>query len=1073
MREYEDYFEHWIGDQKNKEVYQELRNQYKAADDCFHMRFDEVNERDREAEFDNCIKKVNEIWDSCSQEDEGIRKMVFLTKGNILLRKGQYRGEKFHDSQECYQQACMILEQDYNPDQLDFLDLMLQLNLGKYFRNMGKNNQRSDYWRAQDEFKDVKEKIEKRKAEREGREENKFKEWETHLWLEAEINIGRTQRYLYLLSEAKKCFLDIVGLLSNYAYEDKNKKLCINDSLDPYIHDETKWEAKRKQLGGTEILYREFLIQALVQLGVAYQKSRDYKMAQDICVAVLEINPENIDAANNLGVCLRKQRIKKNIKEVIDFKGSVTSEYFDKSYVELFESLAARGNRFAKLHTIKCKLDQRQEGEDKIGKEIDDLLQSNPDDQEVRLQKGLFLQEFRKLKDSQDIFEELYQESSHISKGTIGLKAYYNIAENLLRQAKFREAKKYVEKIDEECKITDSRDSSESTKEGTCTYNKEMLMDDLPEGDLLAEINKGWCLMKLGDYEAAKECYEHIMENYKEMPDRLMEKNRMMIKNNLSECYLHLIKGEDKEKDRQLLEAVKGLLEEVCEKEPNNATANWHWGYYHKLMCQRLHGKEKKIELDKALDCFRKAELYKTDDIFFHAGWVSAAVSPLLEGMEFEPDEKRELVRSIENRLRYSSSVYSMKECAMLASFIELMEKEYQNKQYEEKRLEKMYRSLARIRLKESEEGYGLFSHFMENDVFRKLEATKRGELLVALFCLYEQIIKIKEICRYKPDAGDEISVPVHYTTIDALKKLLSDDPDNSGRLRLWNTIYMNDSFEGECFVDMMRQVGLRKHNNRENIVDKKMKTYFPYLEKGDSQEDTMTPINENIYVSSFTKKGNAIHMWVPYADDAKGCAVTFADDFFDIRKMDDHLTDVSAYTDNDYPLYEIQYLDETKYNSWKKAEEEIQDGLSDAKDKIAWILDIMKEIWRILDDLEDRMDDRRVIKLAKSVVKEEQWKKLIWNFAASCLNEVRFLIKSSEYSYEDEVRMLHYSDESNADMKNFDVPRLFVEVNRDIQIKEVKLGSKINQSKVNEIVAWLTKTGKVERITSSGRHYK
>lgn len=27
MREYEDYFEHWIGNQGNKEIYQELRNQ--------------------------------------------------------------------------------------------------------------------------------------------------------------------------------------------------------------------------------------------------------------------------------------------------------------------------------------------------------------------------------------------------------------------------------------------------------------------------------------------------------------------------------------------------------------------------------------------------------------------------------------------------------------------------------------------------------------------------------------------------------------------------------------------------------------------------------------------------------------------------------------------------------------------------------------------------------------------------------------------------------------------------------------------------------------------------------------
>ena len=97
----------------------------------------------------------------------------------------------------------------------------------------------------------------------------------------------------------------------------------------------------------------------------------------------------------------------------------------------------------------------------------------------------------------------------------------------------------------------------------------------------------------------------------------------------------------------------------------------------------------------------------------------------------------------------------------------------------------------------------------------------------------------------------------------------------------------------------------------------------------------------------------------------------------------------------------------------------------------------------------------------------------MIRNFVSGCLNEVHFLIKSSEYSHEKEVRMLHYSYEPKFDTESFDVPRLYVEMERNIRIKEVKLGSKISDSQINEIVSWLAKTGKVECITKSGRHYK
>ncbi|WP_286154038.1 hypothetical protein, partial [Sporofaciens musculi] len=56
------------------------------------------------------------------------KKMLHLTKGNVLLRYGQYMGEHFYDPSEYYHQACIILKQIYDPDSDDFLDLMLQLN---------------------------------------------------------------------------------------------------------------------------------------------------------------------------------------------------------------------------------------------------------------------------------------------------------------------------------------------------------------------------------------------------------------------------------------------------------------------------------------------------------------------------------------------------------------------------------------------------------------------------------------------------------------------------------------------------------------------------------------------------------------------------------------------------------------------------------------------------------------------------------------------------------------------------------------------------------------------------------
>lgn len=1136
MKGYTDYFDGWIDGKDVK--YKNLRNMFITADKGFGQRMEIEQEENLENQsklfiqryFDENLAKIDRDWKEVYGEGE-LRKMACLTKGNILLRKGQYLGERFLASQEYYQQACIILEQCYMPDQGEFLDLMIQLNLGKYFRNMGKHNQRSDYRRALDEFEDIIKIIKTIK------EYPVSGSWEEHIRLEAMVNIGRTHRHLYQLKEAKKTLLDMIAEITVHSGEE----IKINDRLDPYIKaekerrgkaEETYWSKqdrgiqidkkdneKKDQSGKEDSLYEYYLIQALVQLSIVFQKSREYETGFDICVAILNRDPKNVDAANNLAVCLRKLDKKISAREyIVESKnkeaeeqkkeekkeeeqeeqqknadmGQNNSRYLAMCYKDIFDELGRKNNRFAKLHNIKCAMDELdinsdKDKTDKVKGDIEKLLKSNPNDQEVLLLEGLYWQKMENFKKSNKILKKLYERSHQLAKGTIGLKAYYNMADNLLRQNKHHEAKKYYERIVEEFqKVNPANDG----------FNSEVLkkwkdvLEVPPETDLLAEIALGWCLMSLGDYESAEKCYKNLLESYKDMPERIRTENQMRIKNNLAECLLYLAACPEKNTDEAMaekrLEEAHAYLTEVCIKEPNNATTNRHLGYYHILKAQKP-AESQEEELEEALDHFKRAELYNMEDVYVHAGWVSAAAQQL----SGEDRHEKHYGKRIENRLKYSSGIYSIKACAKLSEYIIQLEKGYQYSKRNNIRnkyeniIKTMYRSLARIRLSEKEEGYGMFRRFKENEIFRRLKADKRGELLVGLFRLYEQIIQIKDICRFVPDArGKKEWLPVHYTKTDTLKKLLSGDNGVSGKLRLWNTVYMNDTFEGESFIEMMKHAGKKKiqdsgSGDKESDIDRrvieKMKKYFPYLDKTASAEEALVPINENIYVTSFSREENGIYMWIPYGDDAKGCTITFEEDFFDIRKTRDGLTDVAAYSDEDYPLYEIQYLSEGDLRESSRKE-----------NKIANILDIMGEIWEILDDLENRLEGKGVLgamqkKKEKGPNKREEVQNetkqkeeaLVRGFIADCLNEVRFLIKSSEYSFEKEVRMLHYSYEPELETENFDIPRLYVNVDRDIRIKEVKLGPKISEFETNEIVSWLSKTGRVGCITKSGRHYK
>ena len=184
--------------------------------------------------------------------------------------------------------------------------------------------------------------------------------------------------------------------------------------------------------------------------------------------------------------------------------------------------------------------------------------------------------------------------------------------------------------------------------------------------------------------------------------------------------------------------------------------------------------------------------------------------------------------------------------------------------------------------------------------------ASKRGKILAWLFLIYRDVRKIKDACRYSPKAScHEILIPAHYTSLNTLKKLAAEE---NAYLRLWNSVYMNDPNEGSCFLELLKATC----NNlpEQEDADAALSKYFPHL---NNTKENLSPTNSNVYITSFCREKDDLQMWRLYGDDAKGCSLVFADDFLDIRSRIEGPLDLTEYSDHDYPLYEVQYIDEEK----------------------------------------------------------------------------------------------------------------------------------------------------------------
>ena len=325
-----------------------------------------------------------------------------------------------------------------------------------------------------------------------------------------------------------------------------------------------------------------------------------------------------------------------------------------------------------------------------------------------------------------------------------------------------------------------------------------------------------------------------------------------------------------------------------------------------------------------------------------------------------------------------------------------------------------------------------------------------------------------------------------HYTKGKTLQNLLDQDTGNtddtkfsvSGKTRLYNANYMNDPEEGvviEEILDPSKDGEITSYFEKRNILDPS-----PW------------------FLMSFTSKTDDLTMWSQYGDDAQGvCLVLKEDDFSRFTSFNDVLWRQEAIPLENMNQMDstISYLDsdlKTSANESKKKESTFSANVEEAqpqpekKDKVAkGNIDYLYRIAYVKNTVEDfelekteLFDDNEITKLKESVnnLKQKLYERVSDNddfckeAISNCIEEIRYLFKSVDYKYENELRILRYAnlDPSNDKIKidnTSGIGKLYVERENPIQIDEVIFGPKFpNPEYVTPLLKLLDKKIKYKK---------
>ena len=347
------------------------------------------------------------------------------------------------------------------------------------------------------------------------------------------------------------------------------------------------------------------------------------------------------------------------------------------------------------------------------------------------------------------------------------------------------------------------------------------------------------------------------------------------------------------------------------------------------------------------------------------------------------------------------------------------------------------------------------------------------------LLSIYQLVQKIKYQLGLKDEDKNQMLKFGHYTKGSTLQIMLDQEENEkkkeenekkkstfsvSGKTRLYNANYMNDPEEGIVIEQIL----------------------------GLDRRDVLEP--SSWFLMSFTNKTDDLAMWSQYGDDAKGvCLVLREDDFSRFTSFNDvswrQEKSFLEFSDKMYLLkselnssFEKSIFRSETENSVDTVNDEGTEPNSVEKDsdylyRIAYVKHIeenlkleqtelfekseIEELEKLLNSLKEKLD-------IGSKVTEKNYQDAI----SECIEEIRYLFKSVDYKYENELRILRYAnlDPSSKEIKidkTSGVGKLYIERENPIQIGEVIFGPKFpNPEYVTPLLKLLDKKIKYKKST-------
>ena len=339
----------------------------------------------------------------------------------------------------------------------------------------------------------------------------------------------------------------------------------------------------------------------------------------------------------------------------------------------------------------------------------------------------------------------------------------------------------------------------------------------------------------------------------------------------------------------------------------------------------------------------------------------------------------------------------------------------------------------------------------------------KDKDKLNQLIDIYRIVQEIKFKLGLKEEDNKKLQFG-HYTKGATLQVMLKQEEQKekkhifsvSGKTRLYNASYMNDPEEGLIIEKVLK-------SNKEG----KISSYF-------ENRNILDP--SSWFLMSFTIKTDDLAMWSQYGDNAQGvCIVLKEDNFSRFTSFNDvswrketlllepeNKSEVAiseSSSDFKSPPNKLENnessnsidRDETQLKSEQK--DNVSKGSIDYLYRIAYIKNIGKDFKLEKSEL---FDDDEINKLDESVnhLKQKLEENLdesdpfYKNAISECIEEIRYLFKSVDYKYENELRILRYAnlDPSNDKIKidkESGIGKLYVERENPIQIEEVIFGPK------------------------------